>query len=102
MNRAYYSDSIAAFLDKDPDEILGQLAPGLSASEWKEQGEQLFLSLAAGEQQASVELIRPSINRRSVGTVLVEYADDMKWLAAQQPFQHRRKTRRGKRGGRKH
>ena len=81
------------------DEILGQLAPGLSAGEWKEQGEQLFLSLAAGEQQASMELIRPNINRRSVGTILIEYADNMKWLAAQQPFQHRRNIRRGKRGG---
>src|SRR2546425_10982500 len=31
MNRAYYSDSIAAFLHREPDEILGQLVRRASA-----------------------------------------------------------------------
>src|SRR5438477_263028 len=32
MNRAYYSDTIAAFLEKSPDTILGQLTRSASAA----------------------------------------------------------------------
>jgi hypothetical protein len=34
MNRAYYSDTIAQFLAKPPDEILGQLTRGAAADGW--------------------------------------------------------------------
>jgi hypothetical protein len=34
MNRAYYSDAIAQFLDKPPDEILGQLTRGAGVDGW--------------------------------------------------------------------
>ncbi len=34
MNRAYYSDTIARFLDKPPDEILGRLTRGAGADGW--------------------------------------------------------------------
>jgi hypothetical protein len=82
------------------DEIIGQLPPGLSAGEWRRQGEELLLSLAAGEQQASMELQRPNSHRRAAATIMAEYVENLRWLDAQQSHERRRKTRRSKRGGR--
>jgi hypothetical protein len=80
------------------DDMVGQLAPGLSAGEWREQGENLFLSAATGEQLET--RTQPSIHRRATVNIFVEYVDNMKWFETQHPLGCSRKTRRGKRGGR--
>jgi hypothetical protein len=81
-------------------EIVRQLTPGLSADEWKRQGEELFLSSATGEQLETMTIEQPSVHRRATATILGEYVDNMKWLETQHPLGRSRKTRRGKRGGR--
>jgi DUF2075 family protein len=76
MNRAYYSDTIAAFLDRDPDEILGQLVRRASAEgtsiestqtdAWLEQIDILKTALASYRKRGSLyfEYSIPRLGKR--------------------------------------
>lgn len=76
MNRAYYSDTIASFLEKEPDEILGQLVRRASADgasiettqtdAWLEQIAILKAALAAYRDQGALyfEYSIPRLGKR--------------------------------------
>ncbi len=69
MNRAYYSDTIAQFLDKPPDEILGQLTRGSGADGWAVEPTQ---NDAWREQIALLKVIL--VPYRDEGAVYFEFA----------------------------
>ena len=69
MNRAYYSDTIYQFLDKSPDEVLGQLTRGAGADGWAVETTQN----SAWLEQIRIlkEILAPYRNR---GAVYFEYS----------------------------
>ncbi len=69
MNRAYYSDTISQFLDKPPDEILGQLTRGAGEDGWAVETTQ---NNAWREQIVLLKAILATY--RNEGAVYFEYA----------------------------